>query len=92
MTSSTNFRLSMKELTATRNMRLVVALYLTFRTRASSSEDSGAGTTENSRLTSWESSGSTWRALSADVASLKVGSGISRVLYQNNNELARVLL
>lgn len=74
MTSTTSFKLSMKPLTATRSIRLVVALYRTSRSRASSPDavadavaaeepcvdvDVGAGTTVSCRLTSGESSGST---------------------------------
>lgn len=83
MTSKTNFKLSMKEFTATRSMRFVVALYSTLRTlaaAASSDEDCGAGTTEYSRVTSCDSSGSTWMAFRAVAASRDVGKGMSRVL------------
>jgi hypothetical protein len=82
----------MKEFTATRNMRFVVALYSIFKICASSDEDCGAGTTEYFRVTSCESSGSTWMAFKAVAASLDVGNGMSRVLQAINTSQSTMRL
>lgn len=84
MTSRTRARLSMNPLTATLNMRFVVAIYLTLRMFSLSwaSTPSIAATVERVRRTSGDSSLSTPRARRATVASLLVGKGTSTVLEQ----------
>lgn len=64
-------------------MRLVVAWYSTFKTRASSMVGSGACTSENCLRTSGDSSRSTDIALRATFASLWVGKGMSRILFND---------
>lgn len=75
----TRLKLSIKELTATRSMRFVVALY-SVRRIVSSVAPEEAETVENSRCTDGESSLSTLSEPSATLASLAVGNGTSMVL------------
>lgn len=90
MTSKTSLRPSMKELTATRSMRLVVAWYSTCSTSAWSSElglvDEDE-TTERCLWTRGESSGSTWRALRAVEARRGVGKGMRSCLLRGYDVL-----
>lgn len=74
----TRATLSRKELTATRSIRLVAALYST-RTTESCSEP-GPDTVAKCRVTKEDSSLSTWRARKATDARRASGKGMSRVL------------
>lgn len=90
MTSKTSLRPSMKELTATRSMRLVVAWYSTCSTSAWSSElglvdEDEDETTERCLWTRGESSGSTWRALRAVEARRGVGKGMRSCLLRGRD-------
>lgn len=88
ITCSTTPSDSMKPLTATRSMRLVVARYCVRRTVCDASSvpvpstwDCALGLVrQKSRRTSGDSSASTCRARSADEASRCVGRGMSMVL------------
>ena len=91
MTSITRFRLSIKELTATRSILLVVALYSVRSTLSSvtapacfTGASSGAAT-ENVLRTRGDSSLSTCRAFRATEASLAVGNGTSMVLTEKSH-------
>ena len=70
----------MNEFTATRSMRFVVALYSTLSVRLPADGDSGSATTDSCLQTRGESSGSTWIAFRAVVASRSVGRGKWRSL------------
>lgn len=83
MTSRTSCRLSMNELTATRSILLVVALYSVRRMFPPTSPLVALlviGLMEKVRFTNGDNSLSTCNALRATEASLGVGNGTSRVL------------
>lgn len=83
MTSMTKFKLSMKELTATRSMRFVVALYSTCRVWSKSPEASSlVAAIEKVLRTRGDNSLSTCSDLRATDARRAVGKGTSSVLEE----------
>lgn len=88
MTSMMRLMLSINELTATRNILLVVALYSVRRTLVSglSSAASCERAREKVRDTRGDSSLSTWRACRAVEAKREVGNGTSMVLLRGKKE------